>query len=323
MCKISIIMPVYNKEKYVQKAIDSVIAQTFTDWELIMIDDGSTDLSFEICRQYKDERIHLIRVENGGVSRARNIGLKNAKGEYITFLDSDDYIDEKYLEKLIIDDAPVVISGLTGRNVKGEKLESVLPMREGKVLIKEVYRRFYQEQIESGIYGFIAGKTVKSSILRQNDIWFNESYKLAEDYDFFIRVYQNIDAIFFVKESYYNYLHENEEAFDIKKEDIPSQIEIQLKVKKFLKDNTVFSAMDEKVMNEKLTQLIYTYLISCDMRKLRNFREDLAKLCLYKIEDYCKLNSRYSNLIIDLYKKNREILLYAMLSLRKLKKEKD
>ena len=79
MCKISIIMPVYNKEKYIKKAIESILNQTFKDWEMLIIDDGSTDDSLAVCRIFEDPRIHVISTENGGVSHARNIGVDKAQ----------------------------------------------------------------------------------------------------------------------------------------------------------------------------------------------------------------------------------------------------
>ena len=101
---ISVITPVYNTDKYLSKAIESVMNQTFSCWELILIDDGSTDRSLEICREYArlDERIQVIHTENKGVSHARNAGLKRANGEWVTFLDSDDSFRIDALEKLIM-----------------------------------------------------------------------------------------------------------------------------------------------------------------------------------------------------------------------------
>ncbi len=96
---ISIIVPVYNAEKTLNRCVDSILQQTFTDWELLLINDGSKDLSGEICDQYgaKDKRIRVFHKENGGVSSARNVGLDNAKGEWITFVDSDDLFMIIYL----------------------------------------------------------------------------------------------------------------------------------------------------------------------------------------------------------------------------------
>lgn len=103
MVKISIIVPVYNSSRYLEKCFDSIRDQTYTDFEVIVINDGSTDCSGEICDKYAelDNRFKIIHKENGGVSKARNIGIDNANGEYITFIDSDDWIDVDYLQEFI------------------------------------------------------------------------------------------------------------------------------------------------------------------------------------------------------------------------------
>lgn len=97
---ISLVIPVYNVEKYVASCIESCLCQTFTDWEMILVDDGSTDNSLKICEEYslKDARIKVIHQENKGLSGARNTGIINSKGEYIFFIDSDDCIDYRLLE---------------------------------------------------------------------------------------------------------------------------------------------------------------------------------------------------------------------------------
>lgn len=99
---ISVIVPVYNVEKYIEKCIKSILKQTYTDFELILINDGSTDKSSEICYKYSkiDERIRLINKANGGLSSARNVGIDASIGDYITFVDSDDYISKYMLEEL-------------------------------------------------------------------------------------------------------------------------------------------------------------------------------------------------------------------------------
>ena len=102
MTKISVIVPVYNAEKYLHRCIDSILAQTFTDFELLLIDDGSKDNSGKICDEYaaKDSRIRVFHKKNGGVSDARNWGIDRAKGDYIVFVDSDDYVEDCYLQVL-------------------------------------------------------------------------------------------------------------------------------------------------------------------------------------------------------------------------------
>ena len=91
---ISVIVPVYNSEKYLHRCIDGILAQNYTDFDLLLIDDGSTDNSGNICDEYeiRDGRIRVFHQENGGVSSARNLGLDNARGKYVMFVDSDDYM---------------------------------------------------------------------------------------------------------------------------------------------------------------------------------------------------------------------------------------
>lgn len=100
---ISVVVPVYNMEKFLARCLDSLLAQTIRDFEILLVDDGSTDKSAEICHKYEklDERIKYIYKQNGGLSDARNVAIKIAKGEYITFIDSDDYVHSTYLEYLL------------------------------------------------------------------------------------------------------------------------------------------------------------------------------------------------------------------------------
>ena len=102
MPEISIITPVYQAEKFLKKCVDSILVQSFSDWELLLIDDGSTDKSGEICQAYAqaDPRVRYHKKNNGGVSSARNLGVKLAKGKYLTFVDSDDFAAEDLLETL-------------------------------------------------------------------------------------------------------------------------------------------------------------------------------------------------------------------------------
>lgn len=102
LCKVSVVVPVYNAEAYLEECIDSILGQTLTDIEVIAVDDGSTDGSAAILKKYaeRDKRLKVVMQENAGVSTARNNGIREAKGEYVSFIDSDDWIDADFLEKL-------------------------------------------------------------------------------------------------------------------------------------------------------------------------------------------------------------------------------
>ena len=104
---VSVIVPVYKVERYLPRCVESILGKTYTNFELILVDDGTPDRSGVICDRYaeKDSRIKVIHKENGGVSSARNAGIDAAQGEWITFVDSDDWVAENYIEAMII---PVV-----------------------------------------------------------------------------------------------------------------------------------------------------------------------------------------------------------------------
>lgn len=100
---VSVIVPIYNREKYLRRCLDGILGQTYRNLEIVCVDDGSTDESPQICDEYaqKDSRVKVLHIPNGGVSNARNTGLDNAQGEYIFFVDSDDYVKETHIQDLL------------------------------------------------------------------------------------------------------------------------------------------------------------------------------------------------------------------------------
>lgn len=122
---ISVIVPVYKVEKYIRKCVDSILAQTFTDFELFLVDDGSPDNCGKICDEYakKDDRIIVIHKENGGLSEARNVAIDRATGDYLTFIDSDDYVTENHLKTLysalLSTDSDIALSNITSFDEAG------------------------------------------------------------------------------------------------------------------------------------------------------------------------------------------------------------
>ncbi len=130
---VSIIVPVYNAEKYLDRCVDSVKAQTYTNWELLLVDDGSKDASPLMCDKYasEDKRIRVFHQQNGGICAARNTGIKNIKGDYFFFCDNDDRIEPDAIEELLYlaktENADMVIGGYTGYGIKGHPRWSVIP----------------------------------------------------------------------------------------------------------------------------------------------------------------------------------------------------
>lgn len=178
---ISIIVPVYNAGEYIEKCIRSIINQTYSDWELIIVDDESTDNSIEICSglSQEDNRISIITQKNGGPSKARNYGLEVAKGEYIAFIDADDYVCENYLEYLLdlLQENRCEMSscGWIVRD-NDNNVKSVSPSFATQVFnITDNYNK-------ENVIPFTVWHTLYSTaVLRDNDIHFDESVYYLED----------------------------------------------------------------------------------------------------------------------------------------------
>lgn len=178
--EISIIVPVYNVEKYLKRCVDSILAQTYKNFELILVDDGSPDNCPAMCDEFAelDNRIVVLHKKNGGVSSARNLGMEKAEGKYITFIDSDDFVSDKYLE--YFDEAKeddYVVSGYYSQNNNFEWIEH-----------KQSYFKTNMDEIHicpdliNGIpTGMIWGRRYKKDIIRRNNLYFDVKMKRSED----------------------------------------------------------------------------------------------------------------------------------------------
>ena len=182
---ISIIIPVYNAENYLRRCIDSVLSQSFTDFELILVDDGSNDKSPQICDEYasQDTRVRVIHKANGGVSAARNDGLDIAKGEYITFIDSDDWVERDYLSTLSnYRDYDIVFFSHRLIYEDGYISEFLFEAKEGdKQNIWEIVASLRKNAVGSNFYGYTWNKMFRRDIIEKYKIRFIEGLRISED----------------------------------------------------------------------------------------------------------------------------------------------
>lgn len=184
--KISVIVPVYNVEKYLHRCVDSILAQTFTDFEVLLIDDGSTDKSGKICDDYGnlDKRVRVFHKANGGVSSARNLGLDNVCGEWVYFVDSDDFLDSNHLQNYAeaLNDVDLVYQGY-----------KLVDERTGEVLQRKMMPTCEADSVDSSMdileklfkkgnfFGPTWSKIFRVSIIQEHGIRFYESIDLRED----------------------------------------------------------------------------------------------------------------------------------------------
>lgn len=193
----SVIVPCYNAEKYLSEAVESVLSQSFSDWELLLVDDGSTDGTLKIINEYseRDRRIKPICKANGGVSSARNVGLQNAEGEWILFLDSDDWFEPQAFERiriLIVDsDADIVgfnhFYNSQTREWKRENFKPANISRAGadmKYFMLDTLFPYYDKKkngVSTGAIRGVWGKAFKRRLIESNNVRFDCDIKIGED----------------------------------------------------------------------------------------------------------------------------------------------
>ena len=219
MPKISVIVPVYKTEKTLERCLVSILQQTITDFEIVVVDDGSPDNAVEIAEKYrkKDSRIKIVRQKNQGLGAARNTGIKNAGGKYIACVDSDDYIASTMLEKMCkaLEENDADISICQADNIlykDGEKIKSLgaytIPGKED-VMTGEMAVTLQLNYVVPILFNSVCFKLVKKDLFLQNQIWFPEGFRYAEDTPTSVGLLLNSRKVAFVRENLYFYVREN------------------------------------------------------------------------------------------------------------------
>lgn len=260
---ISLIIPIYNSEKYLFRCLDSILSQSFTDFEVLLIDDGSTDKSGDICDNYtkKDFRIKVFHKKNGGVSSARNLGLDNAIGEYVTFIDSDDWIDKDFLNNLFITAnfrADLVVGEIQYNN----KYNTVVTDNSIVIIDKLMYLKNL----------FISGFTSVCNIMFKRTFVKNinlrfEPIRYSEDFIFSIKAICLAEQIVYVRDAIYHYDRTNESSA---LHNYPNDMYKDL----LYCDNMMIEFFKEQGLFEDLKREMY-------WRVLRNKRELVLSTCLH------------------------------------------
>lgn len=197
--KISIIVPIYNVENYLCRCIDSILAQSFADFELILVDDGSPDGSGQICDEYaaKDSRVRVFHKPNGGVSSARNLGLDNACGQWIAFIDPDDYVDIDYLNELYS-----LLEEYNADFVSTVEYEVQVPRKTTYLLFKDFNLLFANYKMDYGPGP--VGKLFKANIIEGKSIRFKQNVHRSEDTIFVYHYLLEIkDIVLIFSDKYY------------------------------------------------------------------------------------------------------------------------
>ena len=239
--KLSVIIPVYNGEKYLSRCFNSLKNQTFSDWQAIFVDDGSTDNSGKILDKYadKDKRIMVIHKKNMGVSAARNDGIKKAKGIYIHFMDVDDDVDSDYYESMlkVANNSDIVCSGF----VSNSKYSSNLIYKK-KHILKTLFGKLFWSQ--ALIKSFVWRYLFKTEFIKKNKLQFDTGLISQEDAVFVLNAFLVANQIVIVPNTNYRYLFNENSALNKKDTEHREKLKRQYKIgkefrKKYAKKNKV------------------------------------------------------------------------------------
>lgn len=301
--KVSIIIPCYNSEKYIDKCINSIINQTYNNWEAIIVDDGSNDNSYEMLKQYseKNEKIKIISQRNYGPSIARNNAIKYSNGHYLMFVDSDDYIHENMIEELIkyakIRNSDIVTCGYY--EIKDSNLKPINNFINNKIIDS---RQFLLEKILLTSGGVIWGKLYRSEIIKKNNILFNPDIKICEDQLFNIEILSKSSKIDFMEKNLYFYNLNNN--FSLTSTSSINNINNQILVQRLLRDRlnnlNLYNYKTEEILGRRLYNHIYNFIyfyIKSEIYSINSIKNILNEI---EVELYLKninLESVYDRII--------------------------
>lgn len=282
MPKVSVIIPVYNVEKYIEKCLDSVLNQTLQDIEIIIVNDGSTDSSKEKINNYLkkyDGKIKYLEKENGGLSSARNFGIPYASGEYIAFLDSDDYIESNAYEEMYNlakkEDLSLVQCGFIWEYPKKKKIGKVDICKNKKEMIEK-------GRVEAW------NKLIKRKILIEQKIEFPEGLRY-EDLEFFYKLVPYLNKVSYINKNFIHYVQ--------REDSIANTQNIRTK-EIFTVFENVFSYYKQKnIFNEYKQELEYTYIkcLLCSSLKRMCKIEDKAQRKKALEETWNNINKNFPN----------------------------
>lgn len=339
MPKISVIIPVYNVEKYLEQCINSLLNQTLKDCEFIFVNDGSKDSSKEIIEKYKalDNRIILINQENQGVSIARNNGLNVAKGEYIGFVDADDYIEEDMYETLynatIEDNCDVVLSNWK-HEISGNFITKNYRFPKNTLLdrtfINNIILPYF---LEEDNLNTVCNKLYKNLIIKENNIQFPERVALGEDGVFNMRVFCRAMSLKYIDYAGYYYREVEGSATRnlLNKDYFKRALEVYKTDFKTICDIDIDYKTEYKLKSIKLItsviSYIYVYFTSNDLSLRYKYRyisnmiknKDVqSALLIYMTEKYEKLG-RYEKFIVNMIKRKSTIGLHIATTYSRLR----
>lgn len=319
---VSIIIPVYNSEKYIARCIESIINQSYKNIEIICIDDGSSDNSIYILNKYKnkDRRITIYSQENKGPSVARNIGLDKATGEYILFIDADDYVNKDMIRIMVqsINTKLDTIVFCDNSELWNDKIDE-------RKLFKDknngISKMDVIKEISSGNAGLVCAKLFTRKIVENNNIRFDSNISMCEDQLFFLNVAKKCNTFIHIPKSLYFYDRRNENSITIKyhQNALENQLYVLKEIEKILYKCNLNNKDIKLILNNRYINAIHYSIINEVLdTKLSNVKEKIQNVKKIVLNEKLKqvISDIIPNTIIEKiisrnFDRNRYILLFS------------
>ena len=327
---VSIIVPIYNSEQFLKKCIDSLINQTYGEIEILLIDDGSTDKSSEICDWYSKnyKNIKSFHLKNGGVSKARNFGINNCNGEYIQFVDADDFVENDYVEYMMglneNGKSDLVICGINKVEYKNTAYTTL-----GKITInkKHKYDKYslksiMADLINNSYINYCYSKLIRRDVIIKNNLLFDENINLGEDTIFVLNIIEKANEIVIDSNTPYNYVLHSKETLTYKIRD--NKFEILNNLSKYIKKICINNDWYNEEVEYELSRRYFNTIRFCieenlcfsksfNLRKrirciLNIFKNDSVQEFISNYKVNCMKNEKYIAKSIE----QKSIILYLL-----------
>ncbi len=324
--KISIIVPVYNKEKNIEACVNSILSQMYENIEVVLVNDGSTDNSLSICENFalKDDRVKVITKANGGVSSARNVGLQNTTGEYVEFVDADDVIDENMCSEMAKamyeSDADIVVCGYKRQNKSLNQVKKCVgAFLKGESGLERGFKFLY----ENALFNAPWNKLYRREKINFN---FSQDFSIGEDLLFNLEYFKNCDKIRLIKACPYNYNANIDNSLSLKYNEKILEQELYLNdmVKSFCKEKFGDDHLDGSLDRVFLKEIYYilkkvVFLDECDKKeKINKIKKIINLPQVLAIDRKLKVHDKQLKIVFTLLKHNSAVGIYTFFVLKKI-----
>lgn len=311
--KISVILPCYNSEKYIEKCIESILNQTYQNTEIIIVDDGSTDHTLKILEKYKKEnnKISIIKKKNTGVSDSRNIGIKEAKGKYIMFVDSDDFLELDAIEKLYLNIKNNKVNIVRGRykriRLKEQFIEDKISIYNGKSKNKIIYNI-----LSGNIPCYVWLLIINKEILLKYDIKFDKNLKIMEDTLFYVQLLEKED-IYFCDDIIYNYVENVNSATGNIKNTLITYKEMLYAEKKILEELKKNNLLDDKLKEVAIKKIVINGVCNCTWKLYKGKNIELFNQYLSYIDNNDQIKKLITSVKLTNVRFDKKLVIYLIL----------